>query len=292
MRILHFSILFMLRMMFWNFPCFAQNAGVKAKQPFVEPYKLQITTNKTTNLIFPYSIKSVDRGSADLLAQAAKGIDNVLQLKAAKESFTETNLTVITSDGNLYSFQVNYDRQPSRLTIQLSADTLHESKETTPKAVVSLNEDGTTEANMISTANRLLSNRKRTVNGVKDKRYKMKLRLQRIYVDGEIMYFQLDRKNSSNINYDIDMLSFFVRDQKRAKRTAVQELEIKPLCVAGNTTLIKGKSKSICVFAIPKLTLPDAKYLAIEMTERNGGRSLLLKVHNRHIVYASVIRGS
>jgi len=55
---------------------------------------------KTTNIIFPYSIVSVDIGSRDVLAQKAKGVENILQIKAARDSFPQTNISIITADGS------------------------------------------------------------------------------------------------------------------------------------------------------------------------------------------------
>jgi len=36
----------------------------------------------------------------------------------------------------------------------------------------------------------------------------------------------------------------------------------------------------------PKFTIPDKKYLFIQIMEKNGGRHLQLRVHNRTIVKA------
>src|ERR1700743_3117645 len=74
----------------------------------IQPQLLAVTFAKTTNLIFPYAIKSVDKGSKDLLVQVAKGVENIIQVKAAVQGFEETNLTVITADGKLYSYVVDY----------------------------------------------------------------------------------------------------------------------------------------------------------------------------------------
>lgn len=290
MKIIPFSILLMLLLMFWYRPCLAQNSNVHAKVLFVEPYELQVTTNKTTSLIFPYSIKSVDRGSADLLVQEAKGIDNILRLKAARENFAETNLTVITSEGNLYSFIINYDKKPSLLTISFGADTLSDMDQREINKLAAIPESGTSEAGMISTAEKLLRISKSSVHGAKDRYYKMKLSLNGLFVQRDVIYCQIRCRNSSNIDYDVDMLRFYLRDRRRSKRTASQEIELKPLYIADNTTLIRGKTRAMCVVALPKFTIPDGKYLAIEMKEKNGGRNLLLKVHNRHIIRASVIK--
>ena len=84
--------------------CFAQNES----DSFIPSEHLNITYNKTTNLIFPYSVQSIDRGSKDILVQQPKGTENVVQVKADKPNFIQTNLSIITIDGQLYSFTVDY----------------------------------------------------------------------------------------------------------------------------------------------------------------------------------------
>jgi len=66
---------------------------------------LAITTDKTTSLIFPFPIKYVDRGTKDILVQPVKENGNILLVKAATKQFTETNLSVITGDGQYMSSQ-------------------------------------------------------------------------------------------------------------------------------------------------------------------------------------------
>ncbi len=121
---------------------------------------------------------------------------------------------------------------------------------------------------------------------IKDYKYTIKLQLNGIYIKSDVVFYQLKIKNNSNINYDIDMLRLFINDKKKSKRTASQEIEIQPLYVYGDTSTIKGKSKNIFVFALQKFTIPDQKYLSIQLMEKNGGRHLQLKVHNRTIVKA------
>src|SRR5256885_4222856 len=87
------------------------------KYSFIPSGHLNVTYNKTTNLIFPYSVQSIDRGSQDILVQQPKGTANIVQLKVGKQNFTETNLSVITIDGQLYSFIIDYASQASQLNI-------------------------------------------------------------------------------------------------------------------------------------------------------------------------------
>src|SRR5882672_1873022 len=88
-------------------------------QPRDESRNVEVTFNKTSTLVFPTAITSVDRGSRDLIAQKAKGVNNVLQIKAGKPNFRETNLTVITSDGGLYHFFIRYSEQPTVFTVSI-----------------------------------------------------------------------------------------------------------------------------------------------------------------------------
>jgi len=98
--------------------CLVVALALKAKcQSNVEAQNVDVTYNKTSSIVFPAIIKSVDRGSRDVLAQKAKGVENVLQVKAARKDFPQTNLTVITDDGVLHHFTVNYSEQPATLTL-------------------------------------------------------------------------------------------------------------------------------------------------------------------------------
>ena len=79
---------------------------------------VQIAYSKTTSIVFPYAIKSVDKGSQDILMQKAKGVENILLLKAAKQNFIQTNITVVTADSRLYVFVLNYDEVCPDLNIK------------------------------------------------------------------------------------------------------------------------------------------------------------------------------
>jgi conjugative transposon TraN protein len=109
----------------------------------------------------------------------------------------------------------------------------------------------------------------------------MKSAVKGIYIKDNIIYYQLYIENNGPVDYDIDLLRFYIKDKKKSKRTAVQENEQKPLYIAGNTSKVKAKASSVMVFALEKFTIPDKKYLAIRIMEKNGGRHFLLKLSNK-----------
>lgn len=253
----------------------AQNL-VTEVQAKVIPMDLEVTDRKTTNLIFPYGIKSVDRGSDEVLVQKAKGVENILQVKAASDSLRETNLTVVCSDGTLYSFVIRYTVNPGQLNFSLGKVVAQ-----TPWALFASADNNEAKINDLATQ---LVHKKREIKNIKDFRNNISLRCTGIYIKDDIMYFQIELENISTINYTVDQLRFYTEDLKKAKRTASQQVQVSPLYIAGNSSVISTNSRQTIVAAFPKFTIPNQKVLVIEMMEKEGGRNLKIHVRNRHMV--------
>lgn len=247
------------------------------KMESIEPYRLTIAYSKTTNIIFPYAIVSVDRGSKDVLAQKAKGVENILQIKAAKEDFSQTNLTVVTADGKLSSFIVDFAQQPSILNLSLVQEQSN--------SIVAMATELVNPKEIEQYAKKVFESEKKLWGG-RNKKFGVRLKLDGIFIQDNVMYLRMNVANSTHIHYDIEQLRFFIRDQRKVKRTATQELEVEPLLVYNKTDVIKGGTNQYFVLAVPKFTIPDRKYLAIQLMENNGGRHLELRVKNRTIVKA------
>jgi conjugative transposon TraN protein len=243
---------------------------------------VEVAYNKTTSIIFPTTITSVDRGSRDLLAQKARGVGNVLQVKAARASFPETNLTVITSDGVIHQFGVTFTKQPSTLVVLIGDS----SEVVNPKLIF---QSDVTEFEMKRITSSIVQS-KRGVKFVSDSNHKIGMSLRNIFIKDDIIFYHFRVTNSSNINYDVDFLRFFIRDKTKVKRTASQDVDVMPVYTYGNDDVIAANSETDIVYALNKFTIPDAKYLAVEMFERNGGRHINLRIRNRTIVNAQLIQ--
>jgi conjugative transposon TraN protein len=244
--------------------------------------RMGITSDKTTSLLFPAAIRHVDLGTADVLAEQVKEAENLLLVKAGQTDFKETNLTVVTADGRLYSFKVVFDPAPATLVHRLSPSVASNNADIAFQGELMKPQD------LEAYCKGMLDNH-RTMRGIADASWDVMARVDGIYIKENVIFYQLLLYNQSTINYDVDFIRFYIRDKKKSKRTANQELELKPLYIAGNTTSVEGMSRNTVSFALEKFTLPDAKYLAIEIMEKNGGRHLRLKVNNRKIVRAQVL---
>ncbi len=225
---------------------------------------LCISTEKTTSLVFPFAILHVDRGTQSVLVQPVKESPTILLVKAATKGFPETNLSVITEDGSVYTFVICYDNNPAQWVYHLPVNKT---------------------ATLATYAIGILDNPK-TMRGIKDSKWDILTKVSGIYIKDDVVFYQLNISNQSPIDYDIDLLRFFIRDKKKGKRTAAQENELKPLYVAGNISKVKANTSSAIVVALDKFTIPDAKYLAVQIMEKNGGRHLLMKINNRKILKA------
>jgi conjugative transposon TraN protein len=252
---------------------------------FIPSEHLSITCNKTTNLIFPYSVQSIDRGSQDILVQQPKGTANIVQVKAGKQNFPQTNLSVITIDGQLYSFIVDYTSQPSQLNIVVTNGTTT-GPDSILKEPVKLS-SSYNQARLRKVAEKISESK--AVQVKKDRENEMELRLIGIYISDDVFYFRLQLQNNSNVGYDLGDIKFTIKDKQKSKRTATQEMEVQSIYTYGSLVNVPGDSAKACIMALPKFTLPEEKYLFIQLTEKDGGRELHLKLKNRHIINAKAI---
>lgn len=252
-------------------------------QPRKEAQSLEVTYNKTTSLVFPAVIKSVDRGSRDILAQKAKGVENILQLKAARHAFPSTNLTVITSDGFVHEFAISYSKAPVSMVLNIGVDSVN--SDDTNSTIF---QTDMTETQLENYATQI-RDAKRSIRFINESNHKIGFSLRGIYIKNDVIFYHFRIRNQSNINYDVDFLRFYIEDKQKVKRTASQQVDKMPVYVYGNAERVTGQSYNDVVYALEKFTIPDSKRLIIEVFEKNGGRNISLSIKNKTIVNARLV---
>lgn len=276
----NFKLLVMGYLLFMTIGVLAQQSS-KNHLSKTESDSLMIAYSKTTNIVFPFAIKSVDKGSPDILVQKAKGLENILQVKAAQKGFFQTNLTVVTADGKLYSFVLDYNEDFPQLNLTLN--------KTKPDGQEIYFSDEIINDQDIEEYSKLALYDKNKLRGQRKSNYDIDFRLNGIFIRDEVMYYRIKVTNNSKINYEIDQLRFFIRDTKKIKRTASQEIEITPVYILNDIDKIQAETENIFVFALPKFTIPEKKYLAIQLMEKNGGRHLEEHVKNTKLVQVTIL---
>lgn len=259
----------------------------------IPPHGLEITYEKTVHIIFPAPIKYVDLGNMNLVAGKADGAENVLRVKAAIRNFTEeTNMSVITEDGDFFSFNVKYVDEPRLLNIEM-CDFIHDGEAVNrPNNAMDiyLTELGSESPRMVRLILKsIYQDDKRRIRHIGCKRFGVQFLLKGLYAHGDLLYFHTEVKNDTNVPFDVDFVNFKVADKKIVKRTAMQERVIYPLRAYNYVMRMEGKDGACTVFALPKFTLPDDKKLVVELAEKQGGRHQVFEITNEELTRAETI---
>jgi len=235
-----------------------------------------VSHSKITAIQFPASIQSPVIAATNLITEVKEG--NLLAIKATQQHFRNSQLTVKTVDGVSYSFPVVFSYGRAGRLNRINKNESSDGSELTPQLTVA----NISSKIAIGTSNKTATH---TKNG------QVRSEVNNIAVFDNKLFYKLLLKNGSNISYDIDFVHFYVRDLKTAKRTVTQDKEIYPMySLSTENSTIAGKSKGIYVYAFDKFPITKDQALFIEVYEKNGGRHQTLKVKQKKIENAQLIK--
>ena len=259
----------------------------------IPPHGLEITYDKTVHVIFPAPVRYVYLGSPNLIAGKADGAENVIRVKATTRHFRqETNMSVITEDGNFYTFNVKYADEPLLLNVEM-CDFIHDGESVNRPNnameiyLTELDNESPRLVRLIMKS--VHENDKRRIRHIGSKRFGVQFLLKGMYTHSDLLYFHTQVKNTSHVPFDVDFITFKIVDKKVVKRTAMQEQVIYPLRAYNYVTRVNGRDSECTVFALPKFTIPDDKKLVVEMLEKQGGRHQRFEVVNEDLVRAETV---
>lgn len=233
-----------------------------------------VTFNRMTNLVFPVGIRAGIKVSREILVQKVKGVENVIELKAARPHMAPTNLSVFGLDGRLYSFELDYVDSPRVLSFMVVGQSKGGSLALLGlSAPVELSGLPVSESVLAADAAELSG--KRAFMRASTRNEKMSLRLRGIYFKDSLLWLVLRLSNQSPIPYRLEYLRLSIVDRIRAKRTAIQRVPIEPVYERLPSSVEGGASFSV---GIPLLTIAKDKKLVVELAEKQGGRVLELPI--------------
>lgn len=256
----------------------------------IEPYKIAVTYNKTSHLIFPSAIRYVDLGSDCLVAGKAEDTENVLRVKAAVLDFkVETNFSVITEDGRFYNFNVLYNPCPANMNYNLLEMQKEIHRQNTNDVL--FEELGKNAPSLVDELMERIYKKDRShIKYLEEKSFGIQLKLKGIYIHDDKFYFHTALRNFTDVPFQIDFVTFKVVDKKVAKRTVIQERMLTPLRVYKPLDQIVGNTTERNVFLLNQFTIADDKILLIGIYEKNGSRHQILKIENSDLVKARLIK--
>ncbi|GAB4043363.1 conjugative transposon protein TraN [Spirosoma jeollabukense] len=260
----------------------------------IRSYYVDLAFNKTTCILFKSPIRSVDLGSKDIIADKANAVDNVLRVKASSIGFNETNFSVMTADGQFYSFVVNYNEYPTMLALDLSVNedgvVQQKARSVNQKGtIVNFAGVNTSQQEIVQNCAHIIDQRRR-VKHLGINKYDIQASVRGLYYKDNVLYYKIGIKNKSAINYDLEYIRFFITDRTIAKVTSHQELEVVPIYVYNQPlVIIPGHQTVEKVYAFQKFTIPDDKVVQIILGEKNGGRTVSFTMANQDILDADTL---
>lgn len=275
---------------------------------------LYSTSNKNTTLFFSNPIKSAIVGSDNFTFGYNKQNYGKLGILKATPG-EESNLLVITENGNIFSFTIRYKKDIDKVNYFIddslaigneSGDVFKEKlvqnlsqrdeKIITPEVsyntiseAVTVNSYENNEGESNETPNLY----EKLCRGEIDKpifysrvygtKNKVTVKLKNIsYVENEL-YFTVILKNESTLDYDINYLNFYITSSNKKKNTATQTIPYKSKYIHNLPTKIKAGENTEVVYVYKKFSINENKILLIEMTEDNGERIVELEIPNTFI---------
>jgi len=103
------------------------------------------------------------------------------------------------------------------------------------------------------------------------------------------VYIMIELRNTTNVNYDVDNISFISNPIKDGKKQLRTDEQIYAPVWQTDLSVLERKSKQKLIFVFTKFTIDDKKNLLFIMEETEGERTLILKIKPEYIIEAKYI---
>lgn len=121
----------------------------------------------------------------------------------------------------------------------------------------------------------------------KSRESKMKLTLEGIYLQNDLLWIKLRLENNGPIGFKPEYIRWSTRDRRQVWRTAIQELTMQPL-YATSLDKVSGNSSQVLLAAFRPFVLPHDKVLELQVAEGNGSRVLVMEIRDKDLLKAKV----
>ena len=250
---------------------------------YQKPPMVSVSDSQQTHLIFPEKIIYVDYGPTDIEVVKASGVDNIVAVRAVGRFAHSTNISVATASEKFYTFDLSYASQPSHVSFVVDPGV----NAATRRVAVLDNK----ELNSVQRENlrKEINSRIQSLPKLYKDYAGMRFAITNIFIDKDILFFKFRLTNYSNIDYVPDFVRFYIQDAKKRKKTAIQQIDQKPLFFFDLPERIAAHDSKSFTVALNKFTIPDKKVLIIEVQELGGGRHFKYKLKNAPIISAEIL---
>ena len=261
---------------------------------FAPPHCSAQSTNQLIDTIYANDTKNVALFFPEPIRQGVTGADNfVFTYNREKEQYfgllqatpgVESNLLVINGDGSVFSYILRYKKQLSKLNYFIPlTNSIGNEKPIGQDSVPSQSLDIVkTKYDYRKFCSALLK-RKPQNSILKTRNEEIVLSVERIVFDRAALYFVLEIRNNSTLDYDVNFLDLSIETRQKGKKKSAQRLFQEPLYTYNLPSKIPKNETVRFVYVLPKFSLSNDRRTVLELNEKNGERSVELKIPHRFI---------
>ena len=240
---------------------------------------------KNVALFFPEPIRQGITGSDNFVFTYNRENEQYLGLLQAKPG-RESNLLVVNRDGSVFSYIIKYRERLSKLNyfIPMSSSIGNERPAASDSIKVAKSEPHieNREQYYKRFCSYLLDGKQR-ISRLKKRKEGIVLSVKNIVFDKDELYFVIQIKNNSSLDYDLNFLNLSIETRQKGKKKSLQKLYQKPHFRYNVPSRIAKNETVRLVYILPKFSLSNERRIVLELNERNGERNLKLNVSHRVI---------
>lgn len=249
-----------------------------------------VSTHFVSKLNIDYTDLSTDDVVGDL------PMANILRIKPIKES-DNLGFATVVGESFFLQFKLEYSTDLDLVHKHIDLDNPADFRVPEPGSVIENSVKSYDNPNYslnhteLEAYAKLLYLEKPSLNNVVSKQYKMKLKLNNIWVVEDYIYFDYSVKNQANIPYNIDEMRYKIIDTKKVKATNSQDRMLVPDFSSNNEAMFTEDHRNIVAFK--KFTFPNDKSFIIEISENQiSGRKITLEMSYSDILLAKSFNNS
>ena len=240
---------------------------------------------KNVALFFPEPIRQGITGSDNFVFTYNRENEQYLGLLQAKPG-KESNLLVVNKDGSVFSYIIKYKERLSKLNYFIPMSSSIGNERPTANDSIKVANAESCIANKQHYYKRLCSyllDKNQRIGRLKKRKEGIVLNVENIVFDTNELYFVIQIKNNSTLDYDLNFLNLSIETRQKGKKKSLQKLYQEPLFRYHVPSRIAKNETVKLVYALPKFSLSNERRAVLELNEKDGERNLKLKIAHRVI---------
>lgn len=253
-----------------SFQTHAQEESGKNREPLKVIY---IHKDVSTHIVSPEAVSYVDLSIADIAGDLPQ--PNTVRVKPTKEG--ASGIITIIGERYMTQYLLVYSSDLSKVYSRYNIPYSDVRSYVNP-------ESSMTRSQMYDYGYHMLISKNKFYN-VSTKKFGLRTTLNNIYTMDKYFFIDVSILNKTNIQYDIDHITWRIEDKKKNKATNFQSVEVYPIMEIQKDKSFKQAYRNVFVFE--KFTFPEEKVLVLEIDEKQiSGRVIRLEIEYSDILNA------